>query len=764
MIYDSGSGEFKNWIVKEETVPAEHPEKTETIMCLGNGYMGQRAANEDYYHEKSRFNLVAGTFDLMEGDEATELPNNADVTNCKIEVDGERVTPETGCEDYEKTLNLKTGLLHRSYAWTSKSGKKISLEFFRVVSLKDKHLMASKINIVSDSGCEVKITSGIDGDVWHSAHFEPLGINAVSDVLNITTKTKESGILFSTMTTNRFELDGVAIDAAPSVVSESDMSIMNEAVFSLKSGVKLTLTKISNVFTSRDKERDGCDMATLRRDAKEHMDSVRRRTFENIAEESAREWQTRIWDLRDVTIDSENEFDQLAIRFAIYHLTVMSPVFDNRMNIAAKGLSGIGYKGHTFWDTEIFMLPYFIFTAPEEAKSLIEYRYNSLDAARRHAKERGFDGAMFPWEAAWITDGETTPPQYLTGQIEYHITADVAVGVYSYYVVTGDEEFMDRCGYELLFETAKFWATRLEYNEELDRYEIKNVIGPDEYKEQVDNNAYTNYLAQYNLQLAIRYARRLKEEKPEVYGRLNEKCGLDSALDLFVSRVDKIYLPRENEEGLVPQDDTYLTLKDIIPLIPEGKTLSEDPHESHNICWKNGGLPKVMMSKQADVMLLMYLFEDHFTSEIKKKNFYFYEKRCVHDSSLSLSTYSALAADLGEKETAYRLFSRAERIDLGPVMWSSHEGIHSASLGGIWQCVVFGFLGVRRYGEELRVEPHLPDEWRGATAHIYWHGSRLEITATKEKLTVVNESAGTKVDILHRGRSYPVTDKLEISL
>ena len=764
MVYDSGTGEYKNWIVKEECVPEEHPEKTESIMCLGNGYMGQRAANEDYYHEKSRFNLVAGTFDVMEGDEATELPNNADVTNCEITVDGERMTPEGGCEGYEKTLNLKTGLLRRSYVWTSKSGKKVTAEFLRVVSLRDRHLMASKINLTADADLEIAIRSGIDGNVWHKDHFEPMGISAVSGVLNITTRTKESGILFSTMTSHRFELDGVAIDPSPEVVSEDDMTIMNKATFAIKAGMTLTVTKISNVFTSRDRERDGCDMATLKSDATRHMNSVKGRTFEDIAKESADEWKTRIWDERDITIDSENEIDQLAVRFAIYHLTVMAPVFDNRMNIGAKGLSGPGYRGHTFWDTEIFMLPYFIFTAPDEAKSLIEYRYNSLDAARAHAKERGFDGAMFPWEAAWVTDGETTPPQYLTGQIEYHITADVAVGVYAYYVITGDEDFMEKCGYELLIETAKFWASRLEWVEERGRYEITNVIGPDEYKEQVDNNAYTNYLAEYNLQLAISYAEKLRETKPETFARLDEKCGLTAALDIFKERVGKIYLPKENEEGLVPQDDKYLHLTDIIPLIPEGKTLSDDPRESHNIAWKAGGLQTVMMSKQADVMLLMYLFEDHFSAAIKKKNFYFYERRCIHDSSLSLSTYSALAADLGEKETAYRLFGRAERIDLGPVMWSSHEGIHSASLGGIWQCVVFGFIGVRRYGEELRIEPHIPDEWRSATARIFWRGERLEITAAKDRLTVKNLTGGKVVRILHEGKRYDVDGTLEINL
>ena len=760
MIYDSGKGEFKNWIIKEEVFSADFPEKTESIMCLGNGYMGQRAANEDYYRENSRFNLVAGTFDYLDGDLATELPNNADVTNCTIFVDGEQVTPVSSCENYEKTLNLKTGLLRRSYDFTSKKGKKLSLEFLRVVSLSDVHLISSKIKIKSNKNCKIEIVSGIDGNVYHCEHFNELDKRLESGILYLITQTKDTGVLFCTMTTNRFELDGKIIDTFNPITSDNHLSIFENIEIDLGADQELTITKISSVFTNRDKERNDCDKDTLKKDAMKHMNNVRKLTFEIIAKESKDEWQRRIWDKKDVIIDSNNEFDQLSIRFAIYHLTVMSPTHDNRMNIGAKGLSGPGYRGHTFWDTEIFMLPFFIFTSPSEARSLLEYRFNCLDAAKKNAKERGYEGAMFPWEAAWVTDGETTPSWARTGLLEHHITADVAYGVYTYYIITGDDDFMNKYGYELLFETAKFWSSRLSYNEEKDRYEILTVIGPDEYKEDVDNNAYTNYLAQYNLFLALKYLKKLKDKNSNLYYYLLYKCNLRQFLPAFKKQVNKIYLPRENEDGLVPQDDTYLTLIDIVP---EDKTLSEMKDEAHSIAYQLGR-NKVMISKQADVMLLMYLFEDHFTQEIKKKNFYFYEKRCIHDSSLSLSTYSALAADLGEKETAYKLYERAERIDLGEDMKSSDEGVHSASLGGIWQMVVFGFMGVRRYGNDLRIEPHLPDEWKSAKVNIIWQGTPLEIFVKKDVLIVTNISKENIVKILHKGQYYIVEDQVEISL
>lgn len=757
MIYNKGTGIDSGWLLTEETFPIEHPEKTESVMCLGNGYMGVRASNEEYVHPRSRCNFVAGTFDAVNKEgEVSELANNVDVTNMLFTVDGETIDPAKNCEDYDKTLNLRTGLLSREYTWTSEKGKRIHLNFLRVVSLKDRHLIAAKATLTSDSDCEVGVISGIDGDVVGKEHTEAVGINVVDGIMNITTKTIQSGIYFSTMTCHTYELNGVKLDTEGDFVSEGMTAIKEETAFSLKAGMTLTVNKISNVFTSRDIERDGCFVTQLVNDAREHMSSVRTLSFETIAEESAKEWENRIWSERDIVIDSTRCEDQLAIRFAIYHLTVMSPVHDNRTNIGAKGFSGPGYKGHTFWDTEIFMLPYFIFTNTEEARSLLEYRYNSIDAARKKAKDFGFKGAMYPWESAWLTDGETTPPMFKMGVSEVHITADIAAAIYYYYVVSCDEDFMEKCGYEMIFDTATFWISRLEYNAELDRYEILKVIGPDEYKEDIDNNAFTNYLAQYNVKLAIEYYGKLKNSNSPVFTRLNALLGLDGEYREWCDKVDRIYLPKENSEGLVPQDDAYL---DLIDITREDCTLSEMVKEAHALAAKYGW-NNTQMSKQADTMLLMFLFEDLFTPEVKKKNFYFYEKRCLHDSSLSLSTYSALAADLGEKDTAYKLYERASMIDMGNCMWSSNDGIHAASLGGIWQCTVLGFMGVRRYGEMLRIQPNLPDNWRSATCKILWHGQRLELMVTHDEITVLNLTGEDAVSFLCSGVENTFKDKI----
>ncbi len=759
MIYNSGAGKDKGWVLKEETFPYKALGKCESIMCLGNGYMGIRAAMEEYTNKLSRSMLVAGTFDFMKGDFATELPNAPDVTNMVITVDGKKVTPKK-CEAYERTLNLKNGLLRRYYIFETADSKKIELEFLRVVSLKDLHLISQKVNIKTNDNCKIGIVSGIDGNVSSGlGHFSPISATEKNGILQVVSKTRESKILFSVMSTHKYEINGVEEKTSVvKTVKKTDYDIKEKKVFSLKAGDTLSITKISNVFTNRDKEQDGCRKPVLTKTAFQNILKNREFSFEEILSASEKEWERKIWSCRDVKIESENESDQLAIRFAIYHLTVMSPVHDNRMNIGAKGLSGPGYRGHSFWDTEVFMLPYFIFTAPDEAKSLLEHRYNSIEASRRNAKERGFSGAMYPWESAWITDGEVTPSFARTGLMEHHITAAVATGVYYYYIVTGDETFMENCGYEMLFDTAVFWASRFEYNKQKDIYEILQVIGPDEYKEDVDNNAYTNYLAHYNIILAIEYADKLKSTRPEVYKRLNQIIRIEDVYSRWVDISEKAYLPKINKDGLLPQDDTYLSLIDITE---ESSTVSENPKRAHKLIDKYG-LENVMISKQADVMLLMFLFEDFFTAEIKKNNFYFYEKRCLHESSLSLSTYSSIAADLGEKDAAYKLYQRATMIDMGPYMYSSDEGIHSASLGGIWQCTILGFAGIRRYGEQLRIQPNLPDSWKRIEGSIIWNGQKIALDITHNTIIASNLTKTKDIKFLHNGKMYTVSDSITV--
>ncbi|MGL4904663.1 MAG: hypothetical protein ACRC34_04120, partial [Cetobacterium sp.] len=342
-------------------------------------------------------------------------------------------------------------------------------------------------------------------------------------------------------------------------------------------------------------------------------------------------------------------------------------------------------------------MPFYTYTMPEVAKSLLKYRFETLDGARKKASINGYSGAMFPWESAWKDDGEVTPvwgavdivtgkaTKIQSGFIEQHITCDVAYALWQYYMVTKDEKFMAEHGFEILFDTAIFWASRLEINADGVSYSINNVIGPDEYKEHVNNNAFTNHMAHWNLNLAIDYYNDLKKNKPEIFERLNKKLKLDTNIEIIKDRVQKIYLPTPREEdSVIPQDDTYLT-KEIIDL-------TKYKNQEHvGSLFRDYSLDQVNMiqvSKQADIMVLFYLLENRFSHDVKVANWNYYEPKTLHDSSLSLSTHCVLASDMNDKEMAYDLFRRASEIDLGPNMKSSDHGIHAASLGGIWQCIV----------------------------------------------------------------------------
>jgi hypothetical glycosyl hydrolase len=449
----------------------------------------------------------------------------------------------------------------------------------------------------------------------------------------------------------------------------------------------------------------------------------------------------------------------------------MVPDHDNRMNIGAKGFSGEGYKGHTFWDSDIFVLPYFTFTSPEVARKLVEYRYLSLPGAHKKALSNHYEGAQFPWESAWLDDGEVTPVwgaadivtglpiKIWSGFIEQHITADVAYGVWQYYMVTGDKQFMKEYGYELLMDTAKFWASRLEYSGEDQLYHINDVVGPDEYKEHVDDNAFTNYMAYWNIGKAIEYYHLLEKEEPQLFDSLCTKLDLKRVYDEWIDRKDKIYLPTPREEDLVvAQDRTYLSLKQVDLTKYKNQTSIGTIYRDYN----QEQISHMQVSKQADILMLFFLMENMFSLEVKQANWKYYEAKTLHDSSLSLSTHCVLASDMGEKELAYSLFNRASRIDLGPNMKTSDDGIHSASIGGIWQCVVYGFGGVRMLNGKLRIEPKLPESWHRLEFDIIWQGQRLEVEADESGFTVVNVTGTEPVQFDWNGTTYTVSDQVKI--
>lgn len=763
------------WLLTEKQFNARQLGKTEALMCLGNGYMGIRATTEERYVTERRDMFIAGCFDQF-ADEVTELPNLPDIVGMQIEVDGHLLNLNQGqISHYERQIDLQNGLLTRSFEWTI-TGKTYRFEFKRFVSMANLHLVVSKLTVMAlDSDAILKIKSGIDGQQTNSGtqHLVEGAKRLFDDhYMQLLTKTGESQIdmAFSTSHTFSDQLENT-------IQMKQQMELGRRQIFckyqtKLQANKPLIMVKYNTIVTSRDVDYKGDTLEDLQQFGLENLKNSSELSFESLLSNSAKAWHDRVWQYGNINISSTDPDDQVAINFARYQLAISTPEHDKRMNIGAKGLTGEGYKGHAFWDTEIFMLPYYIFTKPAVAKQLIEYRYLGLAGAHRKAADNHYEGAQFPWEAAWPSDGESTPvwgaADIVTGRamkiwsgfIEQHITSDVAYGALEYVHATGDHQFaLDKVD-ELILDTAKFWQSRLEYNAAVDRYEIHDVIGPDEYKEHADNNSFTNYTAQWTIQTAIKIADDLRVNHPDKYQALDTKLDLAATYVKWVTCVDKIYLLQPNTEGIIPQDDTYLSKKVIDLRKYRNAEHVGGIFDDFNLDQVN----QLQVTKQADVLLLLYLFEQKFAAKEKHLNWNYYEPKTTHDSSLSLSTHAILAADLKMQQTAYEFFQRACQIDLGSDMLSSDDGTHSASLGGIWNATVFGFGGVRLLGETLRIEPHLPDAWSTLSFDIYWQQQKVHVDIQATSFEVAVVGATQPISFTNRGTVYHLNKNESVTI
>ena len=714
--------------------------------------------------------FITGTFNKASKDEVTELPNVSDIVNMEIELNGERFSMnENNIKEYSRTLNLYTGETCRNVLWKGKNGDIVHLSFHRFVSYENVHVIGAYVEI-KPVNCEmkVKVVSGIDAQVTnHGAqHLTEFSKRAFEEkFLQMGMVTTESAVSIAVSTVHKVFQSGKYTEDAASKIIDDRRKIHAEIQLVIPQGETARVEKISTVHSSRDleyvasgKEPEGENVC---RDGLDNLKEAEEKGYETLLEESKKVWE-KIWKKQDIQIDSKEDDAQIAVRFALYHLQIMVRREDNRVGIGAKALSGEGYKGHSFWDTETFIFPYFQMAEPETARTLLEFRYKGLYGARKKAIENGYKGAMYPWEAAWVSDGEVTPyvigvnvhtgePMIcLTGVIEQHITSDIIFALWQYYAATDDQDFMDRYGYEMTIETARFWNSRLEWIEENNRYEIRDVIGPDEYKEHVDNNAYTNYMAHENMRLAAQVIACIRDEKKDIYGKMQklmqeEGTSLEQLEEELKDKMKKLYLPQPDEKtGIIPQFDGYFDLKEIdLSVYKNASVVGTVFHD-----YSGEDVQGMQAGKQADIVELLYQMEDITTPDNKAKNYVYYEARTLHDSSLSKAIHSITACDLGMEKEAYDMFMSAALTDLGQEMKSSDAGIHSANMGGVWQDVVMGFGGIRIRDGHLRIAPNCPKQWEKFTYPLYWKGNELHITVCKDGVEVINEGEDFEAEIM----------------
>jgi trehalose/maltose hydrolase-like predicted phosphorylase len=711
------------WTISEETFLPERQHHKETIFTIGNGYLSTRGAFEEGYPGDSRATFVHGIFDDVPI-AVTELANATDWLPLQVFLNGERFSLDSGSiESYERHLDLKSGVLTRTVGWRSPSGHRATLQFERFASLADEHLLCLRCTVTPDFDGEIEFHAGLDSNMdnegifhwrWVAQGMAP-GANGreAAGVAFLHTRTRATGYDLAA---------ALRVESNPAPAQVTFWNARSVPTFQLtfpaRRGQSIRLDKFVGIATSRD-------TAQPVQRAVEAARSVPH--WESALEAQQQAW-AKEWERCDVEIDGDEEA-QLSIRFNLFQLLIAAPRKDASVNIGAKTLSGFGYRGHSFWDTEIFMLPLFIYTAPHIARNLLDYRYERLPGAREKARANGFEGAQFPWESAH-TGEEVTPtwvPHFSergklvriwTGDIEIHISADIAYAAHRYWKITGDQEWFVEKGAELVLDTAKFWASRAEWDAEHERYEFNDVIGPDEYHDHVDNNAYTNYMARWNLETALEILEWLRANVPSKAEELTQRLELTpERLEKWREVLSKIYLPIR-PDGLIEQFEGYFQRRDVDLAALEPREISAQ------VLFGIEGCNETQVIKQPDVLMLQYLLRDRFTDEQVRVNYDYYTPRTdhTHGSSLGPSIQAIMACEVGKPDDAYEHFIRAARADLRDVRHNARDGIHGASAGGSWQAVVFGFGGLQVSEEGWSVRPRLPQHWKRLSFRFLYRG------------------------------------------
>jgi len=733
------------WVIKETEFAKSLQSIRESQFALGNGCLGSRGIYEELPYDCNPGTYITGIYDSMTA-QVSDLVNLPNPINFKFTVGGEKLDViAMDIINHKRVLNMKKGILARQTVYKDSKGRCYDYQSMRFISQHDKNIGVMQISLTPlDAACELDIQTGIDTSVSNAGvlsegrkkHFrvKELGQHKRAGYVVVDTFEKKHTIIFWA---------GFYYQ----ISSKGRKTIAKDNVFSLKLKKNQTavFTKIFCIKRFPRKE----DHVLHKKDTFKIFYKAFKSKFSTLLKEHINEWE-KFWKKTDIIIEGTANL-QINMRFNIYHMLICGHFNNGFSSIGARTLSGEGYRGHIFWDAEIFLFPFYLFTFPKIAKNMLLYRYRRLDAAREIAKQNGYKGVQFAWESGdtgeeetpeWARDFDRTIIKIHTHKMEHHITADIAYAFYKYYIATGDENFMQDYGYELFTETARFWASRVEYNKRKKKYEINKVIGPDEFHVKVNNNAFTNMMAKWNLITAAKLLSKLKKNT-KLYKSLKKKLNLkDKEIKQWRQIASKISICI-NKKKVIEQFDGYFKLKKVNLTRTDENGI---PLLSKKIKAKNLG--KTQIIKQADVLMLFALLSDVFNLETKKVNYKFYMPKTVHRSSLSAPMHAYIAFEVGDMNRAYTLFNVALRTDISNLYGNTSEGIHAASLGGTWQTLAFGFGGAKIKKEELYIDPDIPRSWRKLVFSLVWQGNLVKLEVTNEVIKIrVNSTKRKTVKI-----------------
>jgi len=722
-----------SWKVAEHGFDPAYAKVSESVFSLCNESIGARGYfDEGGSVDSLRGAYINGVYELLDLnksyrgiiDKTHFMIPSVDWLMTGITLDGEVLDlGKVKFSEFTRELDMRSGTLQRSFIWHTASGRDMRLTFIRFIDMQSSERAYQRIifEALNFSG-EVEVTTGLSFDVFHtgrkSCYWGETKGEVSGNRCSVMSRTLRSGqsvfaaAVFDSPATCRGSRDGKVVSLCTSL--------------SLELGKPLDISKrVVIVFNETEGEE-------LWHTGQILLKKTAAVSFDEALAGQRVHWEN-YWNTSDIMIEPANgdaaavvEEEQQGIRFCSFQMTQTYHGGNLKHNIGAKGLTGESYNGHAFWDTEAICLPFYLFTNPEAARSLLMFRYNTLPQAISRAKMLDCKGACYPLATL---NGDEACDLWQHASLQLQPGTAVAYGIWHYALVTGDRDFIWEYGAEMLLQIARFLVSRAGRNPHTGEYGYYGVMGPDEFHMMVNNNAYTNYMGKRSIEYAAETIRTMKKEQPELFAAFREKTAItDEEVEIWERVAGNMAFPI-NEDGLIEQHDGYYDLPYIdVNSIP----VEEFPLYYH---WSYDRIYRTSMIKQPDVLMFLYLYNSSFSTDVKRSNYEFYEPRTIHESSLSPAIHSILAAEFGKMQEATEFFGYATRLDLDNYNRNTCEGLHTTSIAMAWVNIVYGFAGLRSDSELLSFAPRLPDRWSCLRFSLTWQGRVISVEMKKDHTT-----------------------------
>jgi len=745
------------WSIIEEGFDPAMQEASESIFSLGNGRMGQRANFEEHYSgETLQGTYLAGVYypDLTRvgwwkngyPEYFAKVLNAPNWIGIDIEINGEQLDlHQNEPVEFRRELNMQLGYLERSFAIYVGTGR-LEIAARRFLSMKRDEIGAIRYAIRSvDFDGEISFAPYIDGKVvnqdsnYDELFWEMESSKAVAGSAYLMARTRKTGFVSCMTMGYTMEKNGSFVLLEPKVEQREDY-VSNRVSLELSQGEEAILYKYVSVLTSMNHRPEEMVDKGIR-----VLTGAMEAGFDKLFEEHAAIWEEN-WAHSDIIIEGDTSAQQ-GIRFNIFQLNQTYTGKDERLNIGPKGFTGEKYGGSTYWDTEAYMIPFYLSTAKEEvARNLLVYRYKHLDKAIENAEKLGFTGgaALYPMVTM---NGEECHNEWEITFEEIHRNGAIAYAIYNYTRYTGDRTYLNSKGLEVLIAISRFWRQRVNWSDAKGKYVMLGVTGPNEYENNVNNNWYTNKMASWTMSYTLESLTWLANEDTGAFKNVMDRTSFNFEEETEAWRViiDKLHFPYEEHLQVFLQQDGFM---DKEQMMAADLDPAERPINQH---WSWDRILRSCFIKQADVLQGIFVFEDEFDVDTLERNFDFYEPRTVHESSLSPCVHSILAARLGRSEKAYEMYLRTSRLDLDDYNHEVNEGLHITSMGGTWMSVIYGFGGMMIREGLLSFEPHLPAKWEALSFKILYRGRTLKIHIDKKQASIKN-LIGESVELFLAGK------------